>query len=149
MDSFEMDEREQALKIYSFRKRIVQEQGMTNAGCLLGILAIIIVAYGGYKFGPPSVDDYQLRNAAVRIADYGAAGILSETTYGTGRGLGEIEEIREALLGEAIELQIPLIRDNIIVEKEAGYVFITVKYSVPISLPWGEVNWNFEYTVNN
>ena len=50
---------------------------------------------------------------------------------------------------EAIKLQIPLIRDNIIVEKEAGYVFITVKYMVPISLPWGEFNWNFECTVNN
>ena len=50
---------------------------------------------------------------------------------------------------EALELQIPLSRDNIIVEKEAGYVFITVIYMVPIALPWGEFNWNFEYTVNN
>ena len=53
-----MDKREQALKIRRFRKRIVHEHGVTNAGFLLGILAIIIVAYGGYKFGPPSVDDY-------------------------------------------------------------------------------------------
>ena len=95
------------------------------------------------------VDDFQLRNAAIRIADYAAAGVLSETKYGTGRARGEIEEIREAVLVEAIELQIPLIRDNIIVEKEAGYVFITVKCMVPISLPWGEFNWDFEYTVTN
>ena len=65
MDSLEMDKREQALKIHRFRKRIVHEHGATKTGCLIGILAIIIVAYGGYKFGPPSVDDYQLRNAAV------------------------------------------------------------------------------------
>ena len=50
---------------------------------------------------------------------------------------------------ETIKLQILLIRDNIIVEKEAGYVFITVKYMVPISLPRGEFNWNFECTANN
>lgn len=149
MGSLRMDQRGQALKIHSFRKRIVQQQGVTNAGCLLAILSLIVVGYGGYKFGPPLVDDYQLRNAAVQIADYAAAGVLSETKYGTGRGRGEIEEIREAVLVEAVGLQIPLTRDNIIVEKEAGYVFITVKYMVPISLPWGDFNWNFEYTVNN
>ncbi len=149
MDSFEMGKREQALKIHRFRKRIVHEHGATNTGCLIGILAIIIVAYGGYKFGPPAVDDYQFRNAAIRIAGYAAAGVLAETKYGTGRGREEIEQIREAVLVEAIDLRISLSRDNIMVEKEAGYVFITVKYMVPISLPWGEFNWNFEYTVNN
>ena len=137
------------LKVHRFRKRIVHEQGATNRGCLLGTLLIIIVAYVGYTFGPVFVDDYQLRNAAIQIADYAAAGVLSETKYGTGRGQGEIEQIRQAVLAEAIELQLPLLRDNITAEKEAGYVFITIRYVVPISLPWGEMTWNFEYTVNN
>ncbi|MCH7803477.1 MAG: hypothetical protein IH937_05290 [Acidobacteria bacterium] len=144
-----MDKREQALKIHRFRKRIVHEHGATNAGCLIVILAIMILAYGGYKFGPPSIDDYQFRNAALRIAGYAAAGVLAETKYGTGRGREEIEQIREAVLLEAIDLRIALSRDNILVEKEGGFVFITVKYMVPISLPWGEFNWNFAYTVNN
>ena len=137
------------LKVHPFRKRIVHEQGTTNRGCLLGVLLIIIVAYVGYTFGPVFIDDYQLRNATIQIADYAAAGVLSETKYGMGRGLGEIEQIRQAVLAEAIELQIPLIRDNITAEKEAASVFITIRYVVPISLPWGEISWNFEYTVNN
>lgn len=137
------------LKVHPFRRRIVHERGTTNRGCLLGILLIIIVAYVGYKFGPVFLDDYQLRTTAIQIADYAAAGVLSETKYGTGRGLGEIEQIREAVLVEAIDLQLPLIRDNITAEKEAGFVFITIRYVVPISLPWGEMNWNFEYTVSN
>ena len=137
------------VKIHPFRKRIVHEQGRTNRGCLLGILLIIIVAYVGYKFGPLFIDDYQLRNAAIQIADYAGAGVLSETKYGTGRRLGEMEQIREAILLEALELQIPLIRDNIIAEKEAAYVLITIKYAVPISMPWGEMEWNFDYTVSN
>ncbi len=144
-----MDKRDEALKIHRFRKRMVRQHGATNIGCLLAMLVIIIVAYGGYKFGPPSVDDYQLRNAVVKIASYAAAGVLSETKYGTGRGLGEIEQIRAAVLAEAIDLQIPLIRDNITAEKEDISVFITIRYVVPISLPWGEISWNFEYTVNN
>lgn len=137
------------LKIYRLQKRILQERGITNTGCLLGIFLIIIVAYVGWKFGPVFLDDYQLRTAAIQIADYAAAGVLSETKYATARGMGEIEQIRAAVLMEALELQIPLIRDNITAEKEGGFVFITVKYVVPISLPWGEMNWNFEYTVNN
>ena len=144
-----MDKREQALKIRRFRKRIVHEHGATHAGCLIAILAILILAYGGYKFGPPLLADYQLQNATVRIAGYAAAGVLAETKYGTGRGREEIEKIREDVLVEAIDLRIALSRDNNLVEKEGGFVFITVKYMVPISLPWGEFNWNFEYTVNN
>ena len=69
--------------------------------------------------------------------------------YAATRGMGEIEQIRAAVLMEAVELQIPLVRDNIIAEKQGGFVYITVKYVVPISMPWGEMNWNFEYTVNN
>ncbi len=149
MDSFEMDKRDQALKIHHFRKRIVHQHGVANAGCLLGILAMITIAYGGYKFGPAAVDGYQFQNAAVQIAGYAAAGVLAETKYGTVRGRGEIEQIRESVLVEALALRIPLTRDNLIVEKEAGYIFITVKYMVPITLPWGEFNWNFEFTVNN
>ena len=137
------------VKIHPFRKRIVHEQGTTNRGCLLGILLIIIVSYVGYTFGPVFLADYQLRNTAIQIAGYAGAGVLSETKYGTGRGLGEIEQIRQAVLVEALELQIPLIRDNIIAEKEAAQVFITIKYVVPISLPWGEMEWYFDYTVDN
>ncbi len=144
-----MDKMDQALKVHRFRKRMVRQHGATNVGCLLAMLVIIIVLYGGYKFGPPFLDDYQLRNATVRIAGYAAAGVLADTKYGTVRGRGEIEQIREAVLLEALDLRIPLTRDNLIVEKEAGYVFITVKYMVPITLPWGEFNWNFEFTVNS
>ncbi len=149
MSSFGMDKREQALKTHRFRKRIVHQNGMANAGCLIGILAIIIIAYGGYKFGPPFLDDYQLRNATVRIAGYAAAGVLADTKYGTVRGRGEIEQIREAVLLEAMDLRIPLSRENITVEKEVNYVFISLNYVVPIILPWGEFNWNFEITVDN
>jgi hypothetical protein len=149
MDSFEMDEREQALKVHRFRKRIVGEQGASKIGCLLIILVVIVIGYGVYKFGPPYMGDQQLRNAAIQIAGYAAAGVLAETKYGTGRGRGEIEQIREAVLTEAIELQIPLTRDNILVEKEVDRVSISVKYMVPISLPWEEFNWNFEYTIGN
>lgn len=113
------------------------------------MLCIIIVLYGGYKFGPPVLDDYQLRNATVRIAGYAAAGVLADTKYGTFRGRGEIEQIREAVLLEALDLRIPLSRENITVEKEVGYVFISLKYIVPVILPWGEFNWNFEITVDN
>jgi hypothetical protein len=113
------------------------------------MLVIIIIAYGGYKFGPPFLDDYQLRNATVRIAGYAAAGVLADTKYGTVRGLGEVEQIREAVLLEALDLRIPLSRENITVEKDVNYVFISLSYVVPIILPWGEFNWNFEITVDN
>ena len=60
---------------------------------------------------------------------------------GTVRGRREIEQIREAVLLEALDLRIPLSRENITVEKEVNYVFISLNYVVPIILPWGEFHW--------
>ena len=71
---------------------MVRQHGAAKVGCLFGILFIIIVLYGGYKFGPPFLDDYQLRNATVRIAGYAAAGVLADTKYGTMRGGGRLSK---------------------------------------------------------
>ena len=125
---------------------MVQERCASNVGCLLTIMALIILGYGGYKFGPPLVDDFQFRNSVGQIAQYSVAGVLSETTYASGGRSGSIEEIEEAVLAEARELGIPLLPDNVSVQKGADAVFITVEYTVPIYVLGRIVNWQFRFT---
>ena len=125
---------------------MVQERGASNVGCLLTIMALIILGYGGYKFGPPLVDDFQFRNSVSQIAQYSVAGVLSETTYASGGRSGSIEEIEEAVLAEAREQGIPLLPDNVSVQKGADAVFITVEYTVPIYVLGRIVNWQFRFT---
>ena len=109
-------------------------------------MALIILGYGGYKFGPPLVDDFQLRNAVSQIARYSAAGVLSETTYASGGRSGSVEEIEQAVVAEARELRIPLLPENVSVQKGADTVFITVEYTVPIYVLGRIVNWQFRFT---
>ncbi len=112
-------------------------------------MVLIVLGYGGYKFGPPLVDNFQLRNSVNQIAQYSAAGVLSETNYAYGGRRGSIEEIEEAVVGEARELRIPLITDNVSVQKGADAVFITVEYTVPIYVLGRIYNWQFRFTGQN
>ncbi len=128
---------------------MVQQHGQSNVGCLLTIMVLIVLGYGGYKFGPPLVDNFQLRNAVNQIAQYSAAGVLSETKYASRGRPGSIEEIEEAVVIEARELRIPLLTENISVQKGGNAVFITVEYTVPIYVLGRIVNWQFRFTGQN
>jgi len=112
-------------------------------------MVLIVLGYGGYKFGPPLVDNFQFRTAVSQIADYSAAGVLSETKYASGQRRGSIEEIEEAVVVEARELRIPLLRENVSVQKGADAVFITVEYTVPIYVLGRIYNWEFRFTGQN
>ncbi len=125
---------------------MVQQHGRGNVGCLLSLLVLIVLGYGGYKFGPPLVSNFQLRNTVAQIAEYSAAGVLSETKYASGRRRGSIEEIEEAVVVEARELRIPLLRENVSVQKGADAVFITVEYTVPIYVVGRIYYWEFKFT---
>lgn len=128
---------------------MVQQHGQSNVGCLLTIMVLLVLGYGGYKFGPPLVDNFQLRNSVNQIAQYSAAGVLSETKYASRGRPGSIEEIEEAVVIEARELRIPLLTENISVQKGGNAVFITVEYTVPIYVLGRIVNWQFRFTGQN
>ncbi len=112
-------------------------------------MALIILGYGGYKFGPPLVDDFQFRNSVSQIAQYSVAGVLSETTYASGGRSGSIEEIEEAVVVAARELTIPLLRENVSVQRGTDAVFITVEYTVPVYVVGRIYNWDFRFTGQN
>ena len=128
---------------------MVQQHGQSNVGCLLTLMVLIVLGYGGYKFGPPLVNNFQLRNTVSQIADYSAAGVLSETKYAAGQRRGSIEEIEEAVVVAARELTIPLLRENVSVQKGTDAVFITVEYTVPVYVVGRIYNWDFRFTGQN
>jgi hypothetical protein len=74
---------------------------------------------------------------------------LLTPNMGPSEGRGRLSKSGRPSLLEALDLRIPLSRENITVEKEVNYVFISLNYVIPIILPWGEFNWNFEITVDN
>ncbi len=119
-------------------------RGKGNAGCLFGLLMVLALGYLGYKFVPPLVNHYQLKDALKEIAVYHTAGLGSRIG-----GAGANAEIQEAVLKKARELEIPLQKENIKIQREGDVIFITVSYTIPVGLPGRAYNLNFEFTSHN
>jgi len=110
-------------------------------------LVIGALAYGAYKFAPPYVSHFQLQDAMKEIATLSAVGMLPQAKNTS--GVTSVSDIQEAVLSKARELEIPLRKEGIKVQKEEATVFISVKYTVPIDLPGRTYDYNFEFTVHN
>ncbi|PYV39112.1 MAG: hypothetical protein DMG06_24075 [Acidobacteria bacterium] len=124
------------MKGTSSRSRLFHLDGKGNLGCFFGLLMIGAMGYGVYKFGPPYVRHYQLKDEIQRIATLSAAGALPRVGVPSARVTPSITEIKDAVMGKARELGIPLHKQDIDVHIEEERVFIAVKYIAPIDLPW-------------
>ncbi|MEW5974520.1 MAG: hypothetical protein AB1898_01820 [Acidobacteriota bacterium] len=128
--------------------RIVGEHGAGALGCLLSILLVAGLIYAAYKFGPPYINHYQLKDSMKEIATLTASGIDPKT--GTiGRTEITTAQVQEAVLEKARELQIPLRKEGIKVRREGTMVWITVTYTVPVRLPGQVYDFNFHFTSHN
>ena len=110
---------------------------------------IAAMAYGAYKFGPPYVRHYQLKDEIQHIATLSAAGALPRVGVSSARVTPSVTEIQDAVMGKAREMGIPLQKKDIEVRIREEKVFIAVKYSVPIDLPWATYDCSFEFVGHN
>src|SRR5207249_1958085 len=114
-----------------------------------GLLMIAAMGYGAYKFGPPYVHHYQLKDEIQQIATLSAAGALPRAGASWARVTPSVAEIQDAVMGKAREMGIPLQKKDIEVRVREEKVFIAVKYSVPIDLPWATYDLGFEFVGHN
>jgi hypothetical protein len=126
------------LKTFSLRTRLDSQCGKGFLGCLFSLLVLIGLGYLGYKFLPPYVNHFQLKDALNEIAVRQAAG-----------GGRNTKAVQDAVLAKAKDLQIPLRREDIRVRTEEERVYITVRYVVPVELPGRVYDLKFEFTGHN
>jgi hypothetical protein len=137
------------MKGMSLRSRFLHLEGKGNLGCLFGLLMIAVMGYGAYKFGPPYVRHYQLKDEIQQIATLSAAGALPRAGVSSARVTPSVTEIQDVVMGKAREMGIPLHKKDIDVRVRGEKVFIAVKYNVPIDLPWGTYDFGFEFAGHN
>jgi hypothetical protein len=125
------------------------QSGKGKIGCFFSLLILGAIAFGLYKFVPPYVSYYQLKDAAGEIATLSAVGFLPRTTGTSGRSEGTVPEIQEAVFVKAKELEIPLEKEKIKVRREGQVVFISVSYVVPIDLLMNVYEYKFDFTAHN
>ena len=125
------------------------QQGRGSLGCFLSFLLIAVLGYAAYKLVPPFLSHYQLKDAMNEIAVLSAAGLLPSAGGPSGKSAGSVSDIQDAVMRKAKELNIPLRKQDIKVRRDEAVVFITVKYTVPVELPGGVYDFNFEFTSHN
>jgi len=133
----------------SIRHGFCSEGGRGNVGCFFGLLVVATLAYGAYKFVPPYVSHYQLKDEMREIATLSAAGLPPRPGAMSGKSTGSLAGIQEAVLAKAKELEIPLRKQDVKVSQDENRVFITVKYTVPVELPGHVYDLNFHFSSHN
>jgi hypothetical protein len=104
---------------------------MKTIKAILGVALVVGGVYYGYLLIPPYFNNYQLQ-------DY----IESEARLNTYSTKPE-QEIKEGVLKQARELEIPLQPENITVQRGAGDLQISCRYTVHVDLPGYPLDLNF------
>jgi hypothetical protein len=130
------------MKSASNRSNLKNQQGRGNLGCLFSFLLLGAIGYLGYKFIPPYVSHYELKDALDELAVYEISGI-SVSNKGTA------VDTQDLVINKAREMGIKLEKQDIKIERTTDKIFIHVNYSVPIDLPGGVYQLKFDFTSHN
>jgi hypothetical protein len=104
---------------------------MKTLKAIIGVVLVVGGTYYGYLLIPPYFNNYELQ-------DY----IESEARINTYTNKTE-QDIKEGLIKEARNLDIPLQPESIIVDRSPGEMKISCSYSVHVDLPGYPVDLKF------
>ena len=106
---------------------------MKTLRMLFGIFVLVAAVYVGYHLFTPYFNNYQFQDAVETEARM--------NTYSSVRKSDE--EIRDGLLKKAEELDVPVTRDQIRIDRRGREYIITADYTVHVELPVYPVDLNF------
>jgi len=130
------------MKSASNRSNRKNQRGRGNLGCLFSFLMLGAIGYLGYKFIPPYVSHYELKDALDELAVYEVSGI------GVSKN-GTAVDTQDLVINKAKEMGIRLEKKDIKIERMTDKILIHVHYSVPIDLPGRVYELKFDFTSHN
>jgi hypothetical protein len=117
------------------RSKNRRERGEGNAGCLLGLIILALVAFIAYKMIPVKVKAADLKQTVTDEAKMA----------GTHRD----DVIMKQILAKARELKLPVSEDNVKISRTPTDISVEVDYSVPIDFPGKTIDWHQHITAEN
>lgn len=114
--------------------RLHSRQGEGKLGCIIWLLVLGAVVLVAAKLIPVKIRSAELYDFMEEQAMFAAR--------------TSPEEIKKRILGRAAELELPLDKKNLSVERKAGRVRMRATYSVPIELPGYTFEWPFEHILD-
>ena len=114
--------------------RRASERGTGNLGCVLWVIVLLLAVLIAWKAIPVKIKSAQFYDYMEEMA---------KTAGGN-----PPDEIKKALLDKANELQLPLEKDNVKVQRIGDNIRMEASYMVPLEFPGYTYEWHFDPQVD-
>jgi hypothetical protein len=115
------------------RKR--REIGEGQAGCVFGLIILLVAVFIAYKMIPVKVRAAELRQQVVDSAKQ--AGSLNDA------------RIMNSITSKAKTLDLPVAEDNVKINRTGNSISVKVEYVVPVEFPGYTYQWKFNHSAEN
>lgn len=111
------------------------QRGEGKLGCLVGLVLLALAGLAAYRLIP----------IKVKTAD------LRETVIDEARSAGSRDDnsIRQAIYQKAVRLELPVTPEMVVIRRANAYIYVDLKYTVPVEFPGYTFNWNFHHASEN
>lgn len=110
--------------------RAGSQRGAITIKTMISFAVLLFGAYLGFKFIPVYIAAYDFDNALKTQAQYSGSMKTNEV-------------IMKELLLKAAELELPITKSNIKIERSRSKMIITADYIVPVKTPFFTYEWHF------
>ena len=114
--------------------RLNPRHGQGKLGCVLWLLVLLAVIGIAAKLIP-------IKIKSAEFHDY-----IEEQVMFAGRAT--TETLRKRIMGRAKDLEIPLNKKNLVIERLGGRIKIRATYTIPVELPGYTYDWDFEHIID-
>jgi hypothetical protein len=112
-----------------------RERGAGQVGCFIWLLLLIVAIVFAWKAVPVKIASAELYDFMVEQAKFASA---NQTP----------QKIKDRILGKAKELDLPLDKKNLSVERIRDRIRMRATYTVPVEYPFYTWNWKFEHDID-
>ena len=106
------------------------ERGEGNLGCILWLLALGLAILIAWKAVPVKLQSTELYDYMDELAKFSAAQVPPD-------------QLKKRILDRAAQLQIPLTKENVKVQRNGDRIYMEVEYTIPVEFPGYTYQWNF------
>ena len=106
------------------------ERGEGNLGCILWLLALGFAVLIAWKAVPVKLQSTELYDYMDELAKFSAAQMKPD-------------ELKKRILDRAAQLQIPLRKENVRVERNGDRIYMEIEYTIPVEYPGYTYQWKF------
>lgn len=110
------------------------QRGEGRAGCIFWVAILAAFIFIAWQAVPAKINISDLEEFITRQA---------ETA-----GSASAQQIKDSILARAQDLELPVTKNNLTVEKRAGRIIINCEYQIPISLLVYTYNWKIEHKID-